>query len=160
MPWRGATAGPRRCCCWAWTASPPTRRRHGRRAAEAALSLAAARLACALRAADRVYHSESDRFAVLAPETDAAGALALGLRLVETVAEANCPHTESPWGVLTASAGIAVLAAHRSPEAALCAARRRLLQAKRAGGCAVAAPGVLRRPPGEGGQAPLRSAMR
>lgn len=76
-----------------------------------------------------------EEFAVILPDTDLAGAMAVAARLRHEIQALGLPHQLSPFGVVTASLGVAALAPDGNPDAGemVAQADRHLYQAKRAG---------------------------
>ena len=76
-----------------------------------------------------------EEFAVVLPDTDLAGAMAVAERLRHEIQALGLPHQPSPFGVVTASLGVAALAPDGLPDAGemVAQADRQLYQAKRAG---------------------------
>lgn len=106
---------------------------YGRQAGDDVLRIVTEHIRCEIRQADRIYRCGGERLLLLLPETEYRGASLTANRIVHGLAERNIPHAESPFGVLTISAGVA------SPEhvdknqdwrAVLELAGRRLVHAK------------------------------
>lgn len=76
-----------------------------------------------------------EEFAVILPDTDLAGAMAVAERLRHEIQALGLPHQPSPFGVVTASLGVAAQAPDGTPDAGQMVAQadRQLYQAKRAG---------------------------
>lgn len=87
------------------------------------------------RPGDIIARFGGEEFAVLLPNTDAAGALAVAARLCETVAALRAPHAASERGIVTISAGTYAMVPDGSCTVAdlLEAADRGLYAAKSAG---------------------------
>lgn len=111
--------------------------RYGRGATdEALLRVGQALEGCILRAGDLVSRQEGGKFAVVLPETDTIGAVAVAERMRAEVAALGIPHEDSRTEpTLTVSAGVSA----RTPESPeglsdfLAEAERRLTQAKARG---------------------------
>ena len=76
-----------------------------------------------------------EEFAVILPDTDLAGAMAVAERLRHGIQALHLPHQDSPFGVVTASLGVAALGPDRVPDAGeiVAQADRQLYEAKRTG---------------------------
>ena len=106
---------------------------HGHLAGDELLKGITQRLQVGRRATDLVARYGGDEFALLLPETDAAGAVTLTERLCHGVARAHPP--------MTLSIGVAVYPEDgTSTESLLSRADRRLYQAKEVGGNRVISP--------------------
>jgi diguanylate cyclase (GGDEF)-like protein len=104
----------------------------GHRTGDRLLAVCARTMQASLRPGDRLCRSGGDEFTVLAPETDAAQALALAGRLVAAVRLAGEEH--APGIGVSASAGVASVPHHPADaEVLLAAADRALYRAKREG---------------------------
>ncbi len=119
---------------------------YGHPAGDELLRTLAGLLLTGRRASDLIARYGGDEFALLLPETDAAGAVLLAERLCHTAA--HFPFAQ-PGGIPTAqlispitlSVGVAVFPEEgSSPEALLAQADKRLYEAKRGGGNRVAGP--------------------
>ncbi len=80
---------------------------YGHGAGDAALKTFADSVAANIRASDRVYRYGGEELLILLPNTDVDGATTFLQRQLKKLAELNIPHCESPYGILTASAGVA-----------------------------------------------------
>jgi diguanylate cyclase (GGDEF)-like protein len=79
-------------------------------AGDEALRAVAAALRAGSRASDRLYRYGGEEFLVLTEDGDLAGAEILASRLVAAVSQAGVPHRgNAPYGVVTASAGFALI---------------------------------------------------
>ena len=92
------------------------------------------------RPADLASRYGGEEFAVLLPQTDAAGALAMAQRIVDAIASMALPHAAAPQGTVSVSVGWAAARPGEDPgvtagcgEALVEAADRRLYAAKAAG---------------------------
>jgi len=61
------------------------------------------------RTSDMVARYGGEEFVLLAPETDAAAALALGQAICRELERLALPHAQSPYGVITISIGVAAI---------------------------------------------------
>lgn len=107
---------------------------YGHPAGDAALQAVAAVLRLSLgRPADFIARIGGEEFAVLLPETGAAGAQVIGNQIVENFRQRALPHADSPVApYMTASMGIAI-AGDDAQDALWSRADRALYQAKHAG---------------------------
>jgi len=124
---------------------------HGREVGEQACRSVAQALTGTLRPGDMVFRTDADVFCVLLPDIALDASLPLGHRLRETVD--RCVMVDNVQFVLTASAGVAELAADESNEQFVQRARDALAVARRGGRHRVAAADP---PPGQpdGGDGP------
>ena len=112
----------------------------GHPAGDGLLKVLAGLIQVGRRATDLVARYGGDEFALLLPETDAAGTMVVAQRLCSTVAKFPLVVLPSP-GPLTISVGLAVYPDDgRTPEVLLSQADQRLYQAKRQGGDRVVGP--------------------
>ncbi|WP_159627650.1 GGDEF domain-containing protein [Massilia puerhi] len=74
-----------------------------------------------------------EEFAIILPHTDLAGAAAVAERMRAEVQALRMPHDESPFGVVTASLGVAALVAPMDAQDLIARADRQLYQAKHLG---------------------------
>lgn len=81
--------------------------RYGDAAGDVALRRLARVLASGVRTADRVYRKGGEEFVCLLPDTSLPDALEVAERLRLLVRELEIPHTGTPSGVATVSAGVA-----------------------------------------------------
>ena len=98
-------------------------------------AIAATIAAAGLRSSDFVARYDGDVFAVVLPGTNEEGALALCDRIRSMIAERGMEHSVSPFGVVTASIGVASMRpnSRRVPAALLYEADAALHRAKQAG---------------------------
>lgn len=80
---------------------------YGHQAGDDALKAVAALFKESMRQSDRVYRYGGEELLVVLADTPGEGALIFIDRLVKSLAEKQLPHCESPYGFLTASAGVA-----------------------------------------------------
>ena len=109
---------------------------YGQRSGDRTLQAIAATIAAAgLRSSDFVARYDGDVFAVVLPGTNEEGALALCDRIRSMIAERGMEHSVSPFGVVTASIGVASMRpnSRRVPAALLYEADAALHRAKQAG---------------------------
>lgn len=102
---------------------------HGHPAGDRALQAVADRLVRALRGVDTVSRYGGEEFAVLLPETPAAGARMIAERLRAAVAAEPVPVAEGVALPITVSVGLAVFPSDAADDAALLAAADRALYA-------------------------------
>lgn len=112
--------------------------RYGHPAGDACLREVARVLAAQVnRNRDLPARYGGEEFAVILPDTELTGAMAVAERLRHEIQALQLPHQESPSGVVTASIGVAVLAraagGDADPGALLAHADRHLYDAKHAG---------------------------
>ncbi len=81
--------------------------RYGHAAGDAALKSIANSITAHIRESDRVYRYGGEEFLILLPTTGVDEAMLLMQRLLASLAALSIPHGSSPYGVLTASAGVA-----------------------------------------------------
>ncbi|MGI9284274.1 MAG: diguanylate cyclase [Pseudomonadales bacterium] len=80
---------------------------YGHAAGDAALKTVADTVAATIRESDRVYRYGGEELLILLPDTEVDGAMTFLRRQLEALTDLNVPHCESPYGILTASAGVA-----------------------------------------------------
>lgn len=80
---------------------------YGHAAGDAALKTVADTVAATMRESDRVYRYGGEELLILLPDTNVDGAMAFLQRQLEALTDLNVAHCESPYGILTASAGVA-----------------------------------------------------
>lgn len=85
------------------------------------------------RPSDVVARYGGEEFAVILPNTDTAGALAVAERLQRLVAERNLPHAGSELGKVTLSIGIGTLKTGQAPSSLVDLADEALYKSKEAG---------------------------
>ncbi|WJW75940.1 GGDEF domain-containing protein [Thiohalobacter sp. IOR34] len=85
--------------------------RYGHTQGDEALRQVGRHLQEGIRRCDRLYRYGGEELLILTPETDLEGAALLARRLVESLHARGIEHAESPFGVLTLSAGIGCLPA-------------------------------------------------
>ncbi|HEU4818980.1 diguanylate cyclase [Janthinobacterium sp.] len=101
---------------------------------DACLVQVAAALHSALpRASDLAARFGGEEFAAILPATDGDGALAVAHKMQEAIAAAAIVHAPSRGGLVTASIGLALNGAGRTPEQLLAAADQALYRAKQNG---------------------------
>jgi diguanylate cyclase (GGDEF)-like protein len=123
---------------------------YGQHAGDRALQTLAATIAAAgLRSSDFVARYDGDVFAIVLPGTNEEGALALCDRVRSTIANRGVEHSVSPFGVVTASIGVASMRpnSRRVPAALLYEADTALHRAKQAGRNRVAGKEEIRTSP-------------
>jgi diguanylate cyclase (GGDEF)-like protein len=110
---------------------------YGRQAGDDALKIITEHIRYEIRHADRLYRYGGEELLLLLPETELTGAAITAKRIVHNLAERNIPHAQSPFGILTISAGIAALGnagEEKDWQAVVELAKERLHQAKINGG--------------------------
>ncbi len=123
---------------------------NGQPAGDRALQAIAETIAAAgLRSSDFVARYDGDVFAIVLPGTNEEGALALCDRVRSMIAECGIEHSVSPFGVVTASIGVASMRpnSRRVPAALLYEADAALHRAKQAGRNRVAGKEEIRTSP-------------
>ncbi len=109
---------------------------YGHAQGDKALQLVASYLDKTIRSSDRLYRYGGEELLLLLPETDGKGARLVTHRLLEGLAALEEPHHESPFRILTTSAGIAcfsVTEPQQSWKQVVEMADKALYQAKSAG---------------------------
>jgi diguanylate cyclase (GGDEF)-like protein len=94
-----------------------------------------------------------EEFAVILPHTDLAGASAVAERMRGEIMALGMPHQESPFGVVTASLGVAALVTPLDAQDLIARADRQLYQAKHLGRNRVCGDDAAPASPQSGGQA-------
>lgn len=110
--------------------------RYGHPAGDACLQAVAGVLAAQLnRNRDLPARYGGEEFAIILPDTELAGAMAVAERLRHEIEGLQLPHLDAPGGVVTASLGVAALDPEQGQDAAglLTRVDRHLYQAKHAG---------------------------
>lgn len=79
---------------------------YGHLAGDRALQKVTAVIRSAIRKSDRLYRYGGEELLLLLPDTAADGGTVLTKRLIEDLFNANIPHCNSPYGVVTISAGL------------------------------------------------------
>jgi diguanylate cyclase (GGDEF)-like protein len=123
---------------------------YGQPAGDRTLQAIAETIAAAgLRSSDFVARYDGDVFAIVLPGTNEEGALALCDRIRSMIAERGMEHSVSPFGVVTASIGVASMRpnSRRVPAALLYEADAALHRAKQAGRNRVAGKDEIRTSP-------------
>ncbi|HTA38603.1 MAG TPA: diguanylate cyclase [Candidatus Acidoferrales bacterium] len=123
---------------------------YGQPAGDRALHTVAKTIAAAgLRSSDFVARYDGDVFAIVLPVTNEEGALALCDRVRTLIADRGLEHSVSPFGVVTASIGVASMRpnSRRVPAALLYEADAALHRAKQAGRNRVAGKEEIRTSP-------------
>ncbi|ABC23458.1 GGDEF domain-containing protein [Rhodospirillum rubrum] len=106
----------------------------GHLAGDDALRKVAQRLLSILRPGDTIYRYGGEEMAVLIGGAGADGAVGVARRIVDEVAALAIPHPASPFGVITLSAGLAVLRGEATlPKTLISRADEQLYAAKRGG---------------------------
>lgn len=80
---------------------------YGHVAGDEALKLVADTVAANIRKSDRVYRYGGEELLILLPDVDVDGALTFIQRQLNKLTEQRIPHCQSPYGILTVSAGVA-----------------------------------------------------
>jgi diguanylate cyclase (GGDEF)-like protein len=80
---------------------------YGHSAGDQALKSIAALFSDAMRASDRIYRYGGEELLILLADTSAEGAYIFIDRMIKRLAAGNIPHAKSPYGFITASAGVA-----------------------------------------------------
>lgn len=107
---------------------------YGHLAGDQALQDVARAITRVARASDSCYRFGGEEFLCIFPEQSVRSAAVVVERILSEISGLDIRHTGSPhYGCLTASAGIAQMSAHSSPDIALQQADEALYQAKRAG---------------------------
>ena len=108
---------------------------YGHSAGDDVLRQVAHRIHTEIRPQDRIYRFGGEEFLVVFRDTDLEAGRHGAERLTRAIAALAIPHTANhPWGMVTASAGVAVVTADRRPvEVAIAAADVALYAAKDAG---------------------------
>lgn len=86
-----------------------------------------------LREDDVICRYGGEEFAVILPNTDTEGALAIAERITQQVAALNIPNEKSPLGIVTISSGLCVMSRSASYEKLIQSADTALYFAKRSG---------------------------
>lgn len=87
-----------------------------------------------LRASDRIYRYGGEELAIILPATNSHEATDVALRAIEAVEKLQIEHPESPYGVLTISAGLATVSSTvRDADSLIRLADERLYDAKSSG---------------------------
>jgi diguanylate cyclase (GGDEF)-like protein len=108
---------------------------YGHQAGDAALRVVAGELAAAVRTGDSVYRYGGEEFLCIFPEQSTATGLIAAERMRAALADRAIPHSGSPMGILTVTAGLAVFNAGEqgAASAVMEAADAAMYQAKRLG---------------------------